>query len=62
MSTMIQVGNATREELKSLSRKGETYDAVIRRLLRAREYVGFIEEQHSILNQSKGWKKLEDLP
>jgi hypothetical protein len=62
MSTTIQVGTATRDELKSIGHKGETYDSVIRRLLRANEYLSFMEEQYSILKQDKNWRKLEDLP
>ena len=62
MSTTIQVGTTTRDELKSIGHKGETYDSVVRRLLRASEYVEFMEEQYSILKPDKGWRKLEDLP
>jgi hypothetical protein len=62
MATTIQVEIATRDELKSLGRKGETYDSVIKRLLRANEYVSFMDEQYSILKHEKGWRKLGDLP
>jgi hypothetical protein len=62
MATTIQVEVATRDDLKSIGRKGETYDSVIRRLLRASEYVGFMDEQYSILKNEKDWRKLRDLP
>jgi len=62
MATTIQVEVATRDELKSIGRKGETYDSVIRRLLRTNEYVGFMDEQYSILKNEKDWRKLRDLP
>ncbi len=62
MATTIQVSTGTRDELKSIGRKGETYDSVIRKLLRANEYVSFMEEQYSMLKQEKGWRRLEDLP
>ncbi len=62
MATTIQVGTTTREQLKSIGHKGETYDSVIRRLLLTARYVEFMEEQYSILKERKGWKRLEDLP
>lgn len=62
MATTIQVGTDTRDELKAIGRKGETYDSVIRRLLKATEYVAFMDEQYAILREEKGWKKLQDLP
>jgi hypothetical protein len=62
VATTIQVEISTRDELKSIGRKGETYDSVIQRLLRSSEYVGFMDEQYSILKREKGWRKLGDLP
>jgi predicted CopG family antitoxin len=37
MLTTIQVRSETRDRLKSIGRKGESYDAVIRRLLEENE-------------------------
>jgi len=34
--TTIQISKATRDELKKLGKKGETYDAIIRQLLNLR--------------------------
>jgi hypothetical protein len=62
VATTIQVEISTRDELKSIGRKGETYDSVIKRLLRSSEYVSFMDEQYSILKREKGWRKLGDLP
>ncbi len=62
MATTIQLDSTTRDQLKSLGHKGETYDSVIRRLLRAARYVDFMEEQYSILERETAWKKLQDLP
>ncbi|MCI4352712.1 MAG: hypothetical protein L3K14_04910 [Thermoplasmata archaeon] len=62
MATTIQVEATTRDQLKSIGRKGETYDSVIRKLLTASRYVDFMEEQYSILNAERGWRKLEHLP
>jgi hypothetical protein len=62
VATTIQVEISTRDELKSIGRKGETYDSVIKRLLRSSEYVSFMDEQYSILKREKGWRKLRDIP
>ena len=62
MATTIHVEVSTRDELKSLCHKGETYDSVIKRLLRSNQYVGFMDKQNSILGDAKGWRKLTDIP
>ncbi len=62
MGITPQVEATTRDQLKSIGRKGETYDAVIRKLLKASGYLDFMEEQYSILKAEKGWRKLGDLP
>jgi transcriptional regulator len=35
--TTIQLSKTVREQLKKLGKKGETYDAIIRRLIKAAE-------------------------
>jgi hypothetical protein len=60
--TTIQVTPETRDMLKSVGRKGETYDAIVRKLLKSSEYVAFIEEQYRILREEGHWAKLTDLP
>ena len=60
-TTTLQVSVETRELLKSTGRKGETYDAIIRKLLRSAEYVDFMEEQYSILRKEKLWIPLKDV-
>jgi hypothetical protein len=62
VATTIQVEISTRDALKSIGRKGETYDSVIKRLLRSSEYASFMDEQYSILKREKGWRKLGNLP
>jgi hypothetical protein len=61
MATTIQVGLETRDRLKSIGRKGETYDSVIQRLLQSAQYVGFMEEQYSILKNEKNWRNLREV-
>jgi len=62
MATTIQVGDGTRDGLKGSGHKGRTYDSVTRRLLRAREYVRFIDGEYAALRAERGWKRLQDLP
>jgi hypothetical protein len=62
MATTIEVEIATRDQLRSIGRKGESYNSVIKRLLRANEYVSLIDEQYSILKRKKDWRRLGDLP
>jgi hypothetical protein len=42
------------DDLKSLGRKGETYDPALKRLQWTSEYVGFADEQYSSLNHEEG--------
>lgn len=58
--TTVQITPETRELLKSAGRKGETYDVIIRKLLRSSEYVEFIEEQYRILRSESNWVRLKD--
>ena len=60
--TTVQLSSETRDLLRATGRKGETYDAIIRKLLRASEYVHFMEAQYGILRSEKRWVKLNDLP
>lgn len=56
--TTIQLTSGTRDILRASGRKGETYDQIIRRLLRAAEYADFMEDQYRILSSPAGWKPL----
>jgi len=60
--TTIQIAPATRDLLKSLGRKGETYDTIVRNLLKSSEYVEFVQEQYRIIREEVRWVKLRDLP
>jgi hypothetical protein len=57
MAPTIKLEARTRDQLKSVARKGETYDAVIQKLLKASRYIDFMEDQYSILKAKKGWRK-----
>lgn len=56
--TSIQLDQTTRQQLKSIGRKGETYDQILRRLLAASEYAEFMEDQYELLRQEKHWIRL----
>lgn len=58
--TTIQVEKETKMALDRYGRKGETYDDIIKRLLKSHEYVTFMEGQHEILDKEKDWTPLED--
>ncbi len=60
--TTIQLRPETRDLLKAAGRKGDTYDSIIRKLLKSAEYVEFIGAQYEILKDEKHWVKLQDLP
>ncbi len=56
--TTIQLSPETREHLRAVGRKGETYDQIVRRLLKSAEYSDFMEEQYEILRRAKHWVRL----
>jgi len=60
--TTIQLTPQTRDLLRAVGRKGETYDAIVRKLLRSSQYMDFMEEQYEILRKETHWVKLQDLP
>lgn len=58
--TTIQIEKDTRELLRSVGRKGETYDEIIRELVELRE--AFIRDLYRILEETPEdeWISLED--
>jgi len=54
MATTIQIQKNTREKLKRLGHKGETYDNIIERL------VSYFEELNVEKLIEKRWKKLQE--
>ena len=47
--TTIQIGKATREELKRYGRKDETYDDVLKKLMKIAKIKKFYDEIENIL-------------
>ena len=58
--TTIPLTKETRDMLKRIGRKGETYDELIRRLITIVEKAEFIQRQHRIL-KSEEFVPLDDL-
>ena len=56
-TTTIAIGEETREMIKSMGTKGETYDDIIRRMSEA--YEEFLMRQYNRLNEGHKFKKLE---
>jgi hypothetical protein len=56
--TTIQLRPSTRDLLREIGRKGETYDKILRRRIAASEYSEFLEEQYAILQNEKHWVRL----
>ncbi len=51
--TTIPITKKTRDRLKELGRKGETYDQLIRRLIKIAEQYEFVERQKRILAEEE---------
>ena len=51
--TTIPVSRGTRDKLKSIGLKGETYDEIISRLMEMARYEEFMERQYSLLKDKE---------
>ncbi|MGI0132260.1 MAG: DUF7557 family protein [Thermoplasmata archaeon] len=60
--TTIQLSQSTREHLRAVGRKGETYDEIVLRLLKSAEYADFMDDQYHILRSEKHWVRLRATP
>jgi len=60
--TTVQLTDETRDLLKAVGRKGDTYDSIIRKLLKSAQYVEFMQSQYQILDDEKHWVDVKDLP
>jgi hypothetical protein len=61
MTTTIPLEKETRERLRSLGRKGETYDQLIRRLISLAEYEEFMTMQYERLKDKNAFVSLDDI-
>jgi len=60
-TTTIPVERDTRDRLRSLGKKGETYDKILRRLMSLAEYEEFMNRQYERLKDRKAFVSLDEL-
>ena len=60
-TTTIQVDTETRDTLKALGKKGETYNDIIRKLIKRARYIDFMEESYQIIDTENNWVNLDEL-
>ena len=58
--TTIQISKMTRDQLRRIGRKGETYDQVLNRLIELARRLAFFEDVDRIL-ETEEFTPLEDL-
>lgn len=61
MITPIPLEKETRERLRSLGRKGETYDQVVKRLISLAEYEEFMTRQYERLKDKNTFVSLDEV-
>jgi hypothetical protein len=61
MTTTIPLEKETRERLRSLGRKGETYDQVLKRLISIAEYEEFMTRQYERLKDKNAFLSLDEI-
>jgi hypothetical protein len=61
MTTTIPLEKETRERLRSLGRKGETYDQVLKRLISIAEYEEFMTRQYERLKDKNAFASLDEI-
>ena len=59
-TTTIPIKKSTRDELKKLGRKGETYDSILRKLIFLAEKEGLYQEHIRILEEEE-FTPLDDI-
>jgi predicted CopG family antitoxin len=57
----IQIDAETRDTLKLFGKKGETYDDIIRKLIKRVRYTEFMEENYQTLDTENNWVNLDEL-
>ena len=57
--TTIPVSRGTRDKLRSIGLKGETYDEIIARLMEVARYEEFMERQYTLLKEKDKFVPLD---
>jgi hypothetical protein len=60
-TTTIPVEKETRDRLRSLGKKGETYTQILNRLMSSVMYEEFMERQYERLKDKKAFVSLDEL-
>ncbi len=60
-TTTIPVEKETRDRLRSLGKKGETYTQILNRLMSSAMYEEFMERQYERLKDKKAFVSLDEL-
>ncbi|MGA8857974.1 MAG: hypothetical protein WB643_12530 [Candidatus Bathyarchaeia archaeon] len=60
-TTTIPVERETRDRLRSLGKKGETYDEILKRLMSLAVYEEFMGRQYERLKDKKAFVSLDEL-
>ncbi|MGA3298133.1 MAG: hypothetical protein ABSD41_11880 [Candidatus Bathyarchaeia archaeon] len=60
-TTTIPVEKKTRDHLRSLGKKGEAYDQILKRLMPLAEYEEFMERQYERFKDRKVFVSLDEL-
>ena len=60
-TTTIPVEKGTRDRLRSLGKKGETYTQILNRLMSSAVYEEFMERQYERLKDKKAFVSLDEL-
>jgi len=60
-TTTIPLERETRDRLRLLGKKGETYDQILNRLMSVAEYEEFMERQYERLKDKRAFVSLDEL-
>ena len=60
-TTTIPIEKETRDRLRSLGKKGETYTQILNRFMSSAEYEEFMERQYDRLKDKKAFVSLDEL-
>lgn len=60
-TTTIPVEKETRDRLRSLGKKGETYNEILKRLMSLAEFEEFMDRQYERLKDKKAFVSLDEL-
>ena len=60
-TTTIPLETETRDRLRLLGKKGETYDQILNRLMSVAEYEEFMERQYDRLKDKRVFVSLDEL-